>query len=152
MSSREFETVLVPRACLRRALLAVSGCACLSGTLLLLGLPLRPELKFVLVCLWLVRCLLELRSQVRGGSRIDRIRICPTGCLEGLSGSESSESLTLLSGSVVLSRVAWLRLRFGDGLQYGELLTGNPRRDEQWRRLQLNWRQNAATFGGPGGS
>lgn len=113
---------------------------------------MRAELKFVLVCLWLVRCLLELRSQVRGASRIDRIRICPTGSLEGLSGRGTVEPLTLLSGSVVLSRVAWLRLRLNDGLQYGELLTGNPRRDEQWRRLQLNWRQRAAAFGAPGGS
>ena len=152
MSSRGFEAVLVPATGLRRVLLAVSGAAWLSGTLLLLGLPLRPELTFVLVCLWLVRCLLESRSQVKGAARIDRIRICPTGSLEGLSGSGTVESLTLLSGSVVLSRVAWLRLRLDDGLEYGELLTGNPRRDEQWRRLQLNWRQRAAAFGGSGGS
>jgi hypothetical protein len=51
-----------------------------------------------------------------------------------------------------MSRVAWLRLEFDDGLRYGELLTGNPRRDEQWRRLQLIWRQPAAAFGGPEGS
>jgi hypothetical protein len=134
-------------------LLAVSGGAGLSGTLLVLGLPLRSELAFVLVCLWLARCLLEIRLQVRGASRIDRIRICPTGSLEGLSRTGAVESLTVLSGSMVMSRVAWLRLEFGDGLQYGELLTGNPRRDEQWRRLQLIWRQHAAAaFGGPEGS
>jgi len=152
LSSREFEAVLVPATRLRRALLAISGGAWLAGTLLLLGLPLRPELKFLLVCLWLVRCLFELRSQVKAAFRIDRIRICATGSLEGLSGGGAVESLTLLSGSVVLSRVAWLRLRLDDGLQYGELLTGNPRRDQQWRRLQLIWRQHAAAFGGPGGS
>jgi hypothetical protein len=136
----------------RKALLAFAGGACLLGTLLVLGLPVRPELKFVLAGLWLVRCLLEIRSQAQAASRIDRIRICPTGSLEALSGNGRVESLTLLSGSVVLSRVAWLRFRFDDGLQYGELLIGNPRRDEQWRRLQLIWRQQAAAFGGPGGS
>jgi hypothetical protein len=133
-------------------LLAFAGCACLLGTLLVLGLPLRPELKFVLACLWLVRCLLEMRSQVKALSRIDRIRICPTGSLEAVSGNGKVESLMLLSGSMVLSRVAWLRFRLDDGLQYGELLLGNPRRDEQWRRLQLIWRQRTAAFGGPGGS
>jgi hypothetical protein len=133
-------------------LLAFAGCACLLGTLLVLGLPLRPELKFVLACLWLVRCLLEMRSRVKALSRIDRIRICPTGSLEAVSGNGKVESLMLLSGSMVLSRVAWLRFRLDDGLQYGELLLGNPRRDEQWRRLQLIWRQRTAAFGGPGGS
>lgn len=152
MSSRGFEVVLLPASRLRRALLAISGVAGLSGTLLALGLPLRPELNVVLVCLWLVRCLLEIRSQAKAASRIDRIRIYPTGSLEGLSRTGTVESLTLLSGSVVMSRVAWLRLEFDDGLRYGELLTGNPRRDEQWRRLQLIWRQPAAAFGGPEGS
>jgi hypothetical protein len=133
-------------------LLAFAGGACLLGTLLVLGLPLRHELKSVLACLWLVRCLLEIRSQVKALSRIDRIRICPTGSLEALSGNGKVEALILLSGSMVLSRVAWLRFRLDDGLQYGELLIGNPRRDEQWRRLQLIWRQRAAAFGGPGGS
>jgi hypothetical protein len=152
LSSRGFEVELVPASRLRRALLAISGGAGLSGTLLVLGLPLRPELVLVLVFLWLVRCLFEIRLQARGASRIDRIRIYPTGSIEGLSRTGTVESLSLLSGSVVVSRVAWLRLGFEDGLQYGELLTGNPCRDEQWRRLQLIWRQHAAAFGGPEGS
>jgi hypothetical protein len=122
------------------------------GTLLVLGLPLRPGLKVALAGLWLARCLFELRSQLRGGSRIDRIRICATGALEGLTRHGAVESLTLLSGSMVLSRVAWFRLEFEDGLRYGVFLAGNPRRDEHWRRLQLIWRQRVAAFGGPGGS
>jgi hypothetical protein len=133
-------------------LLAVSAGAGLLGTLLILGLPLRPGLKVSLVCLWLLRSLFELRSQVRGAARLDRIRISATGSLEGLTTSGAAQSLTLLSGSVLLSRVAWLRLKFDDGLRYGELLVGNPRRDEQWRRLQLIWRQHSAPFGGLGGS
>lgn len=152
MSSRGFEAVLVPSGRLRKLLLVASAAAGLAGTLLVLGLPVRPDLKALMTCLWLGRCLVEFRSQLRGGSRIDRIRICPSGRLQGLNGNGDIESLTLLSGSVVYSRVAWLRLEFEDGLQCGELLAGNPRRDEQWRRLQLIWRQHAAVFGGPGGS
>jgi len=152
LSSRGFEAVLVLSSQLRKVLLAISGTACFLGALLVLGLPVRPELKVVVVCLWLARCLFEFRSQLRGGSRIDRIRICATGALEGLADDGAVESLTLLSGSMVLSRVAWFRLEFEDGLRYGELLVGNPRRDEHWRRLQLVWRQRVAAFGGPGGS
>jgi hypothetical protein len=152
LSSRGFETVLAPVARLRKLLLAFSAGALLAGTALVLRLPLRMELKLVVVCLWLVCCLLEMRSQLRGMSRIDRIRMYATGSLEGLSRNGRVEPLKLLSGSVVLSRVAWLRLELDDGLRYGELLAGNPRRDEQWRRLQLIWRQQAGVFGGPKGS
>jgi len=152
LSSRGFEAVLLLPSHLRKVLLAISGTACVLGTLLALGLPLRPELKFAVVGLWLGRCLFELRSQLRGASRIDRIRICSTGALEGLTRHGAVESLTLLSGSMVLSRVAWFRLEFDDGLRYGEVVTGNARRDEHWRRLQLIWRQRGAAFGGPEGS
>lgn len=152
MSSRGFEAVLVLPSHLRKALLAISGAAGLLGTLLVLGLPLRPDLKLAMVGLWLGRWLFEFRSQLRGGSRIDRIRICSTGALEGLTRHGAVESLTLLSGSMILSRVAWFRLEFEDGLRYGELIAGNPRRDEHWRRLQLIWRQRGAAFGGSGGS
>lgn len=121
----------------------------LLGAVLIAGLPVLPGLKLLVAGLWLVQSLLEIAGQLRGMSRIDRIRMTSAGSIEGLSGNGTKEPLTLLSGSVVLSSVAWLRLEFGDGLQYGELLAGNSRLDEQWRRLQLIWRQQPAVFGRP---
>lgn len=149
MSSAGFETVLAPATTLRRAVLIFAAGATLLGAVLVAGLPLLPWLKLLVACLWLLLGLFEMASQLRGMSRIDRIRMSSAGSIEGLSRNGMEEPLTLLSGSVVLSRVAWLRLEFGDGLQYGELLAGNSRLDEQWRRLQLIWRQHAAVFGGP---
>jgi hypothetical protein len=152
VSSAGFETILVPAIRLRRAVLAFAAAAALGGVVLIVSLPLRPAFKALVALLWVARSLLETASQVRGMGRIERIRISAGGSVEALSRSGKANPLTLLSGSVVLSRIAWLRLSFGDGLRYGELLTGNPRRDDEWRRLQLIWRQQAAAFGGPEGS
>lgn len=130
----------------------MSAGATLTGTVLVLGLPLCPELKLLALCLWLSRGVLELRAQKLGTSRIDRIRMYSSGRVEGLRRTRAERPLTVLAGSVLLRRAGWLRLRHDDGLEHGELLFGNPRRDQQWRRLHLIWRQQAAVFGGPEGS
>lgn len=149
VSSKGFETVLVPTVSLRRLLLASSACATLTGIGLIGSMPLRPALKTLFALLWVSRGLLEMVSQARGMSRMARLRMTAVGAVEALSAGGKAEPLELLPGSVVLSRVAWLRFRFSDGLQYGELLSGNARQDDGWRRLQVVWRQQATVFGGP---
>ncbi|MEX2122528.1 MAG: hypothetical protein WD795_01455 [Woeseia sp.] len=152
MSSAGFETELAPRRPLRRFVVALSAGATLAGAFLILDLPLLPGPKAAFAALWLCAGLLEFRAQCRGMCRISRIRVDSEGRLRGQTPEGEVEPLQLLTGSVVLRRVAWLRLRFADGAEYGELLTGNARLDEQWRRLQLIWRQRASVFGGPRGS
>jgi hypothetical protein len=152
VSSARFETELVPTALSRRFLVALSAGATLTGTILILGMPLLPGPTAAFAALWLSACLLEIRAQFCGMRRIYRIRIDSDGNLLGQSQDGRIEPLQLLSGSVVLTRVAWLRIRFTDGVQYGELLTGNPYTDRHWRRLQLIWRQRGSAFGGPPGS
>jgi len=152
LSSAKFETVLVPASRVRNTLLGASAACTATGALLILGLPLRPVVKLTMLGLWLYRGSCELRNRLRGMSRLDRIRIEPSGRVTADRGTGAREPLVLLSGSVVLTRMAWLRVRFPDGLQYGEMLLGNAGRDEQWRRLQLIWRQGMPAFGGPQGS
>ncbi|HLU07825.1 MAG TPA: hypothetical protein VKZ91_14800 [Woeseiaceae bacterium] len=150
MSSNGFEAVLEPVAAHRRGLLVFSACATLIGIALIGDMPLRPSLKALFALLWMWRGLLELASLFRGMSRTRRLRIRSTGAAEALSNGGRVRPLELLAGSVILSRVAWLRLRFDDGLQYGELVFTSGRRNDDWRRLMLIWRQRA--FGGPRGS
>ena len=150
MSSSGFEAVLEPVAALRRGLLAFSASATLVGVALIVNMPLRPSLKVLFALLWLWRGLLEMASLVRGMTRTRRLCISSTGAAEAVSPGGETRSLEVLAGSVVLSRVAWLRLRFDDGLPYGELLCTAYRRNDDWRRLMLIWRQQA--FGGPRGS
>jgi hypothetical protein len=46
----------------------------------------------------------------------------------------------ILPGSMLLTRVGWLRLRTMDGRRFAELLVGNCRKSKDWRRLQVIWR------------
>lgn len=89
---------------------------------------------------------MELRRLFRGMSRIERIRVDANGALFASRSDAAWQSLELLQGSFVLSRMAWFRVRFSDGLEYGELLSGDAC-DDEWRRLQRVWRQRAAAFG-----
>ena len=57
-----------------------------------------------------------------------------------------SETVVLLSGSLVLSRLAWFRLRFTDGCICAELMLGDPISDPRWQRLQLIWQQSRMAF------
>jgi hypothetical protein len=80
------------------------------------------------------------------------IRLDANGNIAGLGPDGRFEALTLLSGSVLMSRVGWLRVRFPDGSRYGELLRGDPARDLEWQRLQLIWRHGRGAFGRQEGS
>ena len=152
MSSAGFEAGLVPMRTCRRFLVLLSAGATLAGVLLILDMPLLPGPKGLFAALWLGAGLAEARAQCRGMRRISRFRISADGSLEGQAPDGGIEALQLMSGSVVLARMAWLRVRFSDGTAYGELLTGDGRVNDDWHRLQLVWRQRASAFGGPRGS
>jgi hypothetical protein len=126
---------------LRRLVLSVACAALLSGTILIVDLPVMGWLKAFLGSAWVVSCAAELQRMRRAISRIDRICMSSDGSVAGFDRNSQRYELNLLHGSVVLERAAWLRLGFADGLRYGELLTGNVRTSGEWRRLQLIWRQ-----------
>jgi hypothetical protein len=142
MSSARFETDLAPSKPLRRLVLSAAWAALLVGTILIVGLPVVLWLKVPFGGAWVASCLAELHRFTRSACRIDRIRIGADGSVAGFDRSGGRHALRLLQGSIVLRRAAWLRLEFGDGLRYGELLAGNALTSEQWRRLQLIWRQH----------
>lgn len=151
MSSAAYEAGLVPARHLRTALLAAAGGALLAGIVLVVCMPAAPLLKAGLCLLWVLSCGGEVSSFRRGMSRIDRIGIRDDGSVLGYGPDGARHVLRLLPGSVVLERVAWLRLGFGDGLAYGELVTGDAAESEAWRRLLVIWRQRG-TFGRSGRS
>ena len=62
--------------------------------------------------------------------------------IEGLDGRR--HAATLDSGSFVLQRFAWLRISPSTGTAYGELVRGNARESEEWRRFQVIWRHIGA--------
>lgn len=148
MSSAAYEAKLVPRRLLRLAVLSLASGATLAGAALILSLPVVHPLKASFCLLWLLAGALELQRFRRGMARIYRISIQSDGSVEAVDGSEAKHRLQLLPGTVVLERVAWLRLRFEDGLRYGELMAGNAAENQHWRRLLVIWRHRGH-FGRP---
>ena len=146
-SSARFEAVLTPEPLLRQCVLLFGGAAMLIGIALILFMPLATPWRFLLVVAWVSESYRELRVLVRGAARLRRIRLDAEGNVSGQNPDGRREILTLLTGSIVLSRVGWLRVRFPDGGSYGELLRGDPARDLEWQRLQLIWRHQRTAFG-----
>jgi len=124
----------------------------ITGSVLILLMPLAPVWRLVLAAAWVGESLRELRGLARGAARLRFIRLDAEGNISGIGPDGRLEALTLLSGSIVLSRLGWLWLRFSDGSRYGELLRGDPARDREWQRLQLIWRHSRTAFGGQEGS
>ncbi len=152
MSSAAFETVLTPEPRLRQCLLLFGWLAMIAGFMLIVFMPLAPGWRILFALAWVGESLRELRGLVRGARRLRLIRLDADGHIAGLGPDGRCETLTLLSGSLVMSRVCWLRVRFPDGSRYGELLRGDPARDLEWQRLQLIWRHGRRAFGRQDGS
>ena len=146
MSLAVFKTELDPSPALRKFVLLSAAVALLAGTAIIMHLPLSLTLRGVLCSVWILDCSNELKRLRRGSARIGRLQLDANGDIFATGPGGRSEYLELLSGSVVLSRVAWLRLRFPDGSVAGELLAGDPLRDPRWYRLQLIWQQSRAAF------
>ena len=152
MSSVRFETVLTPEPRLRRGLLLCGCLAMIAGFVLILCMPLAPVWRMLLVCAWVGENIRECRRLARGAARVRRIRLDADGNIAAMTPAGRFEPLTLRSGSIVLSRLAWLRVQFPDGSGYGELLRGDPARDLEWQRLQLIWQHSRTAFGRQDGS
>lgn len=147
MSSSRFAAELGTSSKVRRTLIGASCTAALAGGALIVALPVAPAWSGACLVLWAVLSGLELKASVTGMTRIERLRLDAGGQLVALSRDGAAEALTLLSGSMVLARFAWLRVRFADGSSYGELLLAAGCPADEWRRLQLIWRQRSSAFG-----
>ena len=121
--------------------------AVLLGSVLLIRLPASVPIRLLLNAFWLIGGIWELSRQSRGVHRIKAIRL-EVGEAMVIDRQGRQAPVQIMSGSIVLPRLAWLRLRFPDGLTCGEFLRGDPTVCKQWRRLQILWRQGPGTFGG----
>lgn len=81
---------------------------------------------------------------MRGYAMTRGLRITADGSLRCLDARGRWQPARILPGSVVLARLAWLRFETGKGAQAAELLRGDPRKSQHWRRLQVIWRHIGA--------
>lgn len=128
----------------------LAACAAvLVGLVLLMRVPLPVPARALLIALWLFTGLRQLGRHSRGMQRVQAIRL-QEGEATVIDRQGRRSPVRIMSGSVVLPKLAWLRLRCPDGLVIGELLRGDAAVSEQWRHLQILWRQGAGPFGGGG--
>jgi hypothetical protein len=139
LSSSTYSSYLRPDPWLR-LLVEVSGRVLVAGAIgvsLTMTLPPVLRLGFALTCLVLGRA--ELARLERGFRACDAIQLLHDGSARILGNGAWSDA-RLESGSLVLHRLAWLRLRTADGARVTELLRGEARLCGDWRRLQVIWR------------
>ena len=140
MSSPAFETTLKPDRKLRRTLCLCGALSLITGSALILHLPLGASVRIVLAAAWVVAGVHELYGWSRAAACVVELRIMADGRVRYRGPRQTAGDATILAGSLLLERFAWLRLALSNGQTYGELLAGD-RRDPGWRRLHVIWRQ-----------
>ena len=144
MSLHTYSTELRPEPRLRRLVLASGLLLFVLGLLLTLQLPVATGYKSLITACWLAICSYEWLSNWFAYARFGILRIDAEGRIERSRGDGAWQAHRLRPGSVVLSRLAWLRLSAGGGLHYAELFRGDARESNDWRRFQVIWRHVGA--------
>lgn len=140
MSSNSYWSCLTPDPDLRLVVDVAAQLLIAASIALVLTMSLGvlPRFGAALACLGLGR--FELLRLRRGFRCCREIRLASDG--SALLRDEDGRWVvaSLRSGSLVLPRLAWLRLRTVSGVLVTELVCGDSRTGQDWRRLQVIWR------------
>ena len=117
---------------------------CPAGLALLLLLAVATALKGVLAIIWVGLCGYEWLAFWQGYATGEKLRIAAGGLAERQRRDGTWEPASLRAGSVVLPRIAWLRVTPRRGRPYAELVGAANQGSEDWRRLQVIWRHIGA--------
>ena len=119
----------------------------LAGLWLVAGMPLAPAIKVLLGLAWSADVTLQLARLRRLARRLVAVRADEGGGLCGAGPAGESFPLALLPGSIVASRLAWLRLEFPDGCRHAELFLARHAEAGAWHRFRLVARLAGRRFG-----
>jgi len=108
----------------------------LAGFCLILHTAMPPPARAAAAVGWLLAAGRSLYRQAIGYARVRRILIDARGGVRCV-GRDAVFASRLLDGTVVLDRVAWLRLELPDGRAYGECLCRADAGRRSWRRLHV---------------
>ena len=144
MSSISYSTCLTPDPWLRITVLTSGRLLLAAGLVLILTLDVDTTIRGAGCLVWFVAGRFELARIERGFESCIAIRMSSEGEITVLNNDQEWLSGTLQTGSVVLRNFAWLRLQTADGENLIELLRGNARQSQNWRRLQVIWRHIGA--------
>jgi hypothetical protein len=140
--------VEVPTDPLARNIVQLAGLLALFvGYWLIFFLNVPFAWRLLLALGWSADCLCSLWRLKQGAQALARLRLDSGGNVYVVDHAHSSQPVRLLSGSMVLPGMAWLRLRLADGSRHSELLIGRRVEAERWHRMQLIWQQCRESFG-----
>ncbi len=125
---------------MRRALAASALLAYLLGLVTIFSLPIDARLGGLGAILWSLLGAAQWLLISSAHKRFRRLRIHSDGAAELLDEFGEWQPATVCKECIVLSNLAWLKLKPAKGGAYCELMRGDSRRNEQWRRLQVIWR------------
>ena len=145
MSSSLYSTCLTPDPWLRIAVLTSGRLLVAAGLVLILTLDLDAEIRATSCLVWVVAARHELLQIERGFESLTAIRLSSGGAIAVRNDDQEWLPVTLRTGSIVLRNFAWLRLQAANGDNFVELLRGNARQNQDWRRLQVIWRHIGAS-------
>lgn len=144
MSSNTYSTCLTPDPWLRIFVLTTGRVLGAAGLVILLTLDLEVAVRALGCLAWFALGQSELARVERGFASCSAIRLSSEGEIAVLNDDQEWRSGILETGSLVLRNFAWLRLRTADGDLIVELLRGDIRQSQEWRRLQVIWRHIGA--------
>lgn len=144
MSSNSYSACLTPDPWLRLVVSTSGRCLIAAGLVVILVLAADVAPKAAGCLVWLLIGRFELQRLEQGFDACKAIRIDSSGEAMILGDDENWVPARLLSGSVLLRKLAWMRLQDQSGRIYLELISGDARQSQNWRRLQVIWRHIGA--------
>ena len=146
MSSNTFSAELYPDPWLRVIVVTSGRLLAAAGLVLILTMPVAASLRFAACLLWLAWSWHELRRYHLGYAKYCGIRVRAGVDFQLRNDRHEWVPARLLTGSVLLQRFGWLYLKTADGSQFAELVRGDCRKSDDWRRLQVIWRHVGAAI------
>ena len=144
MSSNSYSAYLTPDPWLRIVVLTSGRLLLAAGLALILTLDLDAAIRAAGSLLWMAVGRFELRRLQNGFNFCQAVRMHSDGHVEVLNTRMEWQSCCLLSGSLLLRNLAWLRLQPASGPTLAEPFRGSARDSHDWRRLQVIWRHIGA--------
>jgi len=124
-----------------RRVLAGSGLAgLLVGLYVIFSLPVDSRLRLLAASGWVAMLAHDYQQRRAGQRQLQAIRVFTDGSAEVQGRDRVWLPATLGSGCVVLAKLAWIELQTAGGRRHYELLRGNLRENEGWRRFHVIWR------------
>ncbi len=147
MSLPVFEVKLQADPGLRRVVLISGVLAMIAGLVLLMDLDIAFGWRAAFCAVWIADCLRELKNLANGSRRVAAIGFDAGGAMKLVNQDGRTEPVRLLSGSLILPKIAWLRMRLPDGSRHAELLIAGRCETDAWHGFQLIWQQCREAFG-----